>query len=144
MKTFRLDENDAERGVTAVELVSNIRLHDRAATSLPLVTICDSDEEVAIQCQSDLNRVVSVKPRTPDVPADPNAAAFPQQHASDRPDAASAWLRRGRCARAQGRYGFNEKRRIAVSFKLRIRLLATMRSRNQSGFSTLTKSGVMP
>ena len=102
MKTFRLDENDAECGATAVELVPNIRLHDCAATSLPFVPICDADEEVATQRQSELNRVVRMNPGTPDVPADPYAAAFPKQHASDRPDRASARLRRGKRTCFQG------------------------------------------
>jgi len=46
-----------------------------------------------------------VELRIANVPTDPNAAAFPKQHATDRPDATLAGFRRNGRMRAQDRCG---------------------------------------
>ena len=80
-------------------------MDDSATSLLPLVTFFMSYEELPIKCQRDLNGVMRMELRIPNIPTDPNAAAFPEQHATHRADAAIARSRRYGRMRAQGRYG---------------------------------------
>jgi hypothetical protein len=47
--TFWLNEQQTERGVTAIELMPNIGLQDCAVRSLPLIAPRDPNEKVAVQ-----------------------------------------------------------------------------------------------
>jgi hypothetical protein len=91
--TFRLNEHHAECRPAAIELMAGVRMHDSGPRSPPVLTLFRSYQELAIKSQRHLNGVVSMDLRTANVAPDPNAAAVPEQHATDCTDAPIVWAR---------------------------------------------------